>query len=271
MAHRTTRIALLAGTLLAGGCVNIFAAYEDPPPGTGRHDPHKPRALAFTLLRGASTVAYSDDGQHFGVHLCKAWRDDSVTCELGFGTREGLNELWPVLVPARSLDSVGARAVVDVLARRLRKFRVHLMEDHRGGRIVTVAGEGGEHRVTLDGDIIRLAYVTAQDSSVERPLAAVEIEGGPVPTRIEAYASYRRRDAVAVEIWHDAGDGAVARYNDWVLFFRDRDGHWRSSFVRGLDDDGPRIYAAPANARPAPAVVEMPAAVSGPPAGMIAE
>lgn len=210
----------------------------------------------------------SDDGAHFGLHLCKAWRDGSVTCELGFATREGLNELWPVLVPARSLDSVGARAVVDVLARRLRGFKAHLMEDHRSGRAINVSAETGEHRVTLDGDIIRLAHVDAPDSRAERPLAAVKIEGGTLPTQLAVYGSYRRRDAVAVELWHDMGEGAVARSNDWVLFFRETDGRWRSSAVRGPDDAGPRIYPAPADARPEPAA-RQPSAASG--TGMIAE
>jgi len=271
MSDWTQRAALIAGMTLSGGCINVFAAYEDPPPGTTRHDPHKPRSLAYSLLQAPTTVAYSDDGEHFGVHLCKAWRDDSVTCELGFGTRDGLNELWPVLVPARSLDSVGARAVVDLLARRLRLFKAHLMEDHASGRTVTVSAEEDEHRVTLDGGIIRLSQVATPGSPVERPLAAVKIEGGPLPTRLEVYGSYRRRDAVAVELWHGAGDGAVARTNSWVLFFRERDGRWRSTSVRGLDDRGPRIDPAPVNARPDPAPVALPSPVSSPPRGMIAE
>jgi hypothetical protein len=253
MAKWFTTPAWIVGTTLLTGCINIFAAYEDTPPSTRRHDPHEPRSLARTLLQVPSLPAYSDDGQHFGVHLCKAWRDDSVTCELGFGDRAGLNELWPVLVPARSLDSDGARAVVTVLAKRLRKLKAHLMEESHDGPIAGVSAAKGEHRVTFVGDLVRLGHVTGPGAA-EQLLAAARIEGGRSPTRMVVHGSYRRRDAVAVELWHDAPPGPVARYNDWVLFFREPDGRWRSTQVRGLDDSGPRIYPAAIDAQPTPGV-----------------
>ncbi len=264
-ARRFALAALLSTMAPLAGCFNVWEAYEDPPPNTDPFDPHEPRTLARTMLRGASTVAYSDDGEHFGLRLCKAWRDQSQTCELGFGTREGLNDLWPVQAPAPSLDGEGGRLVVALLAHRLDDIDAHLMEDRKPGKSAMVAAPSGDYRVTLEGNVVRLAHVTERGpKGVVTLLAAARVEGAP-PSEIVTNGSFRRRDAVAVELWHDVAEGPVARFNQWVLFFRSGEGVWRTVVVSGLRDE-PRIYAAAKDAAPdPPKAPPPPAAPSAPP------
>lgn len=246
---RCVRPALFLTVALLAGCFNVWEAYEDPPPSNARFDPHEPRTLARTLLRSGSLVAYSDDGEHFGVPLCKVWRDQSQSCELGFGTREGLDDRWPVQIPAASLDGHGGKLVVALLASRLDAIHAHLMEDRRPGKTATVAAPTGDYRVTLEGDIVRLAHVSGPGpTGVATPLAAARVEGDS-PTDIVTNGSFRRRDAVAVEIWHEVPDGPVARFNQWVFFFKTKEGTWKSIGISGLRGE-PRIYPAAKDAVP---------------------
>ncbi len=249
--RRSTLAALLCAVAPLAGCFNVWEAYEDPPPSNVRTNPHEPRTLARSLLVTGSLVAYSDDGEHFAVPLCKVWRDKSRTCELGFGTREGLNDRLPIQAPAASLDGEGGKLVVALLAYRLDAIHGHLMEDHKTGNTATVAAPSGDYRVTLEGNLIRLSHVTSPGpTGVVTPLAAARVEG-EAPAEIVTSGSFRRRDAVAVEVWSDVPEGPVARTNQWIFFFQTKEGNWKTTTIAGLRDQ-PRIYQAAKDTPPEP-------------------
>lgn len=237
LGNKIAAIVLLAFCMLAqGGCIDFWAAYEDPVIDSSDYDPNEPEALARILLRSPKAIAYSDDGEHFALHRCRQWRDGKTTCQLAFGTRAGINEIWPVLVPAPTLDGAGARAIVEALADRLDDVDAHLMRNEsRGARAVVSAGKT-RLVVTLDGTLLRLGRAATHNAKVVTPLAAAELTRGELVPKVRAVASYRRDDAVAVELWVKVDEKAVASYNVWVLFFRKEDGRWSSRFVR---NDGP--------------------------------
>ncbi len=234
---RITAVALLTAFVATQvGCFDPWVAYGDMAIDPSDHDLHDPETLARSMLRSPNAVAYSDDGEHFALHRCRKWRDGKTTCQLAFGERRGINELWPVLVPAPTLDGAGARAIVDALADRLDDVDAHRMTNEvRGSRAVLSTGK--THLVvTLNGTLLRLGQLATRNAKVMTPLAAAELTRGKLMPKVRAVSSYRRNDAVAVELWVKVDEKAVESYNVWVLFFLKEDGRWTSAFVR---NDGP--------------------------------
>jgi hypothetical protein len=230
---------LCLAVLALWGCFDPLAAYEDPATVAPGHDQHDPETLARVLLRSPSTVAYSDDGEHFALHRCTEGNDSGRDCDLVFGTRAGVNDVWPVRVPARSLDGAGGRSVVAALARRLGEVRAHLMENERTGRRVVVAAARGGHVVSVEGPVVRLDHARSRDGTGGRTVAAALVRGAAMPSEVRAVASFRRPDAIAVELWLDAERGESARrHNAWVLFFRDEHGRWLAVLVPPRDRRG---------------------------------
>ncbi len=218
------------------GCFDPWRAYEDPVIDSSGHDLHDSETLARGMLRSPKAVAYSDDGEHFALHRCRKWRDGKTTCQIAFGKRRGVNELWPVIVPAPTLSGAGARAVVDALADRLDDIDAHRMTNESLGKRPIVSSGNTHLVVTLDGTLLRLGRLAARNAKVMTPLAASELTRGELLPELRAVSSYRRSDAVAVELWVKVDEKAVESYNVWVLFFRKEDGRWTSVFVR---NDGP--------------------------------
>jgi hypothetical protein len=219
------RSALVTLLLVTSGCIDFWAAYEDPSyadgPGPDYADPDD---LAFALLQAPRLASYSEDGEHFVVGRCRSNADNhfvDLSCEIVAVDRQR------TVVPlgfGGPMHPDATREVRGPFAKRLDRLHAHMMEDT--GPIVS-AVEGG-HKVTTSAPFIRLDYVKSYDSPAATPLAAVSVAG-----RFElgdVRGSFRRRDAVAVEVWQrNEADGLA--YNAWVLFVRNPDMSWRSIIV----------------------------------------
>jgi WAP-type (Whey Acidic Protein) 'four-disulfide core' len=238
------------GSLGLGGC--FWAGYDKDAPSDTTHDPHAPRSLARSLLNNRRSVAYSDDGERFALHRCKRFRDEREACELALGRREvGIDDIWPVAVESYAFDRGGKRAILDLLADRLDDLDAHGMFAQATGRRAMVDGGYGSRRFVAELDGIRLQLGFSDTASLEdvEPLAAVLLQRGKLQPKVRAVASRRRRDMVAVELWVDVDEPAVAAYNAWVLFFLREDGRWTSRFVRPLRDV---LFSSYAELRPTP-------------------
>lgn len=215
----------LVGLATLGGCINLWAAYEDPPSGSGSGEPlpePSSKELAEGMITQTYFVATTPGTSRFALRRCRFADGLAERCEIAIieGTRvveriptyrDGDGEWGEQAKAAR-------RAVMRAIDERLGRERVALTRLGTYGQLVP---EEGLVRAQIEHGAVVLSLVRS-DGTTGATVGRAHLPAG-LATVSESYVSERAPQIYVVEL-----AAADARDNGFVAFARVEPGRYRA-------------------------------------------